>query len=229
MASVTVTELVSGARLYADERSSGSQAYIPDADASTIVRASVVKLRQLLELERGHDLYTSTSNFSTVDGTAAYALPSDYGATLRVRLKWGTGQTEDVHAAEVGEESELEDIGEWAQLGSKRYRIRDSSLHVFPTPDAAVSVEHLYTTRFSTSATTADLLVDGWDEWVKLDAAIRILEIQGKPHTWLKEDREKLEAQLTRAAKDRVVEDATHIVDVAPRFRRRDPWPRPRW
>src|SRR5512138_149563 len=216
MGSETISSICTRARLYADERPGGSAAFVTDTEVSSIVVQSIKKLRQLLTLERGHDLFTSTSSFATVNGTSAYTLPTDYAATLRVRLVWGAMDHEDVHPCELAEQSDITDWSTWQQYGIKRYRVRNGSLEFVPAPTAAVSVEHLYEQGFDTSATSADLRIEAWDEWVALDTAVRMLQLQGKAHNWLAADRDNLGEQLKRAAQDRVVEDAVHIVDRGP-------------
>jgi len=215
--SVSVSALVTGARLYADERPGGAAAFLTDAEVTSVVRRSVAKLRSVLIAERGPEMFAATSTYSTSAGKKAYPLPSTHEATLRVTLSEPSGAEYDLRTHEVGEATEIE---QWSRGDAVRYyRIANSTIEITPTPTAAGTVTHYYTTTTDTSATSYDLLVDGWDEWVMLDVAVRLLQIQGLPHTWLRDDRDQLTEQLKRQAQDRVVEDAVRIRDARPDVR----------
>lgn len=217
MASVSVSALTEGARLYADERPGGSSAFISDSSAESMARRSVAKLRSLLTLERGHELYTSTSTYSTSAGTSSYSLPLLHESTLRVTLT-ESGSTYDLHPHELGEATDRQQAYFSAAL-TPTYRIRGSNIEINPTPTTAGTVVHLYTTASDTSATSYDLLVESWEEWVMLDVAVRMLQIQGLPHTWLREERDQLLETLKRQAQDRTVEEAIRIRDARPDVR----------
>ena len=211
MAAVAVTTLAEGARLRADERPGGTAAYFTDTEAAKLVRQSVCRLRRVLEAERGHELFTSTSTISTANGVSAYSLPTDLEAVLRVTADVsGTEMLMTPH--ELAEEPWLREYGQWG-CAPAHYRIRGTSIEISPVPTSAESVTVVYATRHDTSASAYDLYLDGWDEWVERDTACDMLAIQGMAHTWQAQARDQLGEQLKRQAQDRVVEDALHVVD----------------
>lgn len=217
MPSVSVSALTTGARLYADERPGGNSAFLTDTEVASVVRRSVAKLRAVLVSERGPELFASTSTYSVRAGVSSYALPAAHEGTLRIQLDDG-GTVYDLRTHEVGEATQLE---HWhgSDRGVRYYRINNETVEITPTPTAAGTVRHHYTTTTDMSAVSYDLLVDSWDEWVMLDVAVRLLQIQGLPHSWLKEDRDQLTEQLRRQAQDRTVEDAVRIRDARPDVR----------
>lgn len=224
MANVSVSTLVAGARLYADERPSGATAFLPDSDISAIVIRSITKIRNEIILARGHEQFVSTSSFATSSGTAYYQLPSDYQQSLTVELLWSSGCYEHVDPIEHREHAAVQTINSWQQGTPKGYRIWNTSMLIEPTPSAATSVEHRYIQRIDTTATSFDFEIDGWDEWVMLDAAAALLMIQGKPSGMVVARRDEEGERIKRMTEDRHALDAQRIVDVGPDRARESRW-----
>lgn len=231
MASVAYADILTGARLYCDRRPGGSDAFISDTEGTSMVARSVRRLRNALQIERGHEQFTSVSTFTTSSGTSDYALPSDHQATVRVRLVWSTQDVEEVRAFETMEESGLRTWGSWGRGGPKGYRLVGKNgsgyalIKLQPTPDSATTVEVVYVQRDDVSATSADLWIDGWDEWVMLDVACMMLRSGREDFGDLAADRDALGDQLKQLAQDRAAAEPIRIVDVQPERQRLQWWP----
>jgi len=225
MAAVSLSAIVTGARLYADRRPGGSDEFISDTEATSMVARSITRLRNELKLAHGHEIWTATSTFSTAAGTADYNLPDDHQGTVRVRVAWSTRDLEDLDPYEQREESDLQSYGEWGRGTAKGWRLTGKSLQIYPTPTTATQIQHLYVQRYNTSTTTTDLYLDGWEEWVMLDVASMMLRTGREPHADIDADRDRLLEQLKTLAQDRAENHPIRIVDVQPEGRRRAWWP----
>lgn len=217
MADVSVSALMVGARLYADRRASGADAFVTDTEATSMVHRSIIRLRNKIQLAAGHELYVSTSSV-TATGATQYALPTDYQSTLSVRVKRGN-EYEPVRAIE---QREVPDAKTAASFDLQRgYRLALSTIDFVPAPPTGATIEHVYVQRYNTSTTTLDLWVDGWDEWVMLDVAYMILRTGREPADDVARDRDALGEQIETLMQSRSP-DPIRIVDVE---RPRHWWP----
>lgn len=200
MAAVTRKYLRNLARLYADGRPGGSNAFVVDSDAATdavsldsIVNLKLASLYDLLVLAGGHDYYAADTTIALVANTATYSLagltPPFYQA-LTLHLSWSPLDNEP-----VADTSQLERLAylnwtTWARWSPKAFRLRGAqgasaqTLEFFPTPTIAVNAILRYVPAFvplADDVTTFDS-VNGWENLVALAAAIDYRAIAEKPN-----------------------------------------------
>lgn len=184
------------ARLYADGRPGGSEAFVVDSDAAanavsfdTLVNGAAAELYDLLVAARGHEYYAADTTLSIVASTAAYALPSDFYQLLSARLEWGTGRFEELVPAGVRERTDYANLTYWAPFTPKAYRLKGTqtassqSFELFPTPSSAVTARVRYIPAFALLANDAATFdgVNGWEKLIALKAAIEYRTIAEKP------------------------------------------------
>jgi hypothetical protein len=184
------------ARLYADGRPGGSEAFVVDSDATadavsfdTIVNGAAAELYDLLVSARGHEYYATDGALSVVAGTATYALPSDFYQLLSVRLEWAAGRFEELTPAAVRERTDYANLTYWAPFTPKAYRLRGTqtassqTMEFFPTPTSAVTARVRYIPVFALLANDSATFdgVNGWEKLVALKAAIEYRTIAEKP------------------------------------------------
>lgn len=200
MAAVTRKLLRNLARLYADGRPGGANAFVVDSDATadavsldTIINLKLASLYDLLVLAGGHEYYAVDATIPIVANTSTYSLaalsPPFYQA-LTIHLNWGPLDNEP-----LTDTSELERIAylnwtQWARWAPKAYRLRGTqgassqTLEIFPTPSGAVNAILRYVPAFvplPDDTTTFDS-VNGWENLVALAAAIDYRAIAEKPN-----------------------------------------------
>jgi hypothetical protein len=185
------------ARLYADGRPGGSEAFIVDSDGTadavsldTLINGAAAELYDLLVAARGHEYYATDSTLSIVSGTATYPLPTDFYQMLSVRLEWGVGQLEELKPVAVRQRTAFENsLASW-QLGSlKGYRLRGTqtasaaTIEFFPTPTCSVTARVRYIPAFAllTSDSATFDGVNGWEKLIALKSAIEYRTIAEKP------------------------------------------------
>lgn len=193
MASVTLTALRARVRELADMTGS---AFVTDASTSldAFINAAADELYDLLVL-KFEDYNLSSSSFTTASGTGTYALPADF-----YKLR-GVDLTID------GSQVALEQF-------SFRERHRYQSAEV-TTPIGSVGTIWYIPTR-SLLANGADTLagVNGWEEYVVVDAAIRCLLKEESDASSLMAMKQGQMARIEQAAAVRDAGGPSRIVDV---------------
>lgn len=214
MAAATLDALLADARLYADERPGGTDAYVADsATGAEGYRLLVHALRRLqsdLVDAGGGDYFATSASVSVVSGTASYALPSDHLQTVQVRIQWGTSDFEDVPPWQRPSRSLLDRSGSWGRNSPKGYALIGGNLVFAPTPTVACTVVHDYVPEFTVAsvagATSVDLKVPGWQEWAALDVAATMREMQDLESRHILARRDDVYEKIMRRVTDRVLE-----------------------
>lgn len=184
MAQVTLAQLRTLARVFANQRPAGSNAFVIDADLNTIINLRIASLYDMLVAARGHEYYASDYTFTTANGTPTYslaALTPPFYQLLDVRLNWDAQNIEAVQDTSVYQRSNYQNwLQAWSRWSPKAYRLRGvqaasaSTLEFFPTPTVTVSCTARYIPAFVAlpdDVTTFDS-VNGWEVLVALGAAI---------------------------------------------------------
>jgi hypothetical protein len=185
------------ARLYADGRPGGSEAFVVDSDATanavsfdTLINGALAELFDLLVAARGHEYYATDATLSIVSGTATYSLASTFYQLLSVRLEWASGEYEELQPAAVRQRTAYENTLVPWQFGSiKAYRLRGSqtasaqTMEFFPTPTTTVTARYRYIPALTLLADDDDTFdgVNGWEKLVALKAAMEYRTIAEKP------------------------------------------------
>src|SRR6187549_58722 len=165
MASVNRAQLRTLARVYANQRPAGANAFIVDSDATlnatsvdTLINLRLASLYDMLVAARGHEYYASDYTVPTINGTATYslaALTPPFYQLLDVRLEWDNQNIESVQDTSVYERSNYQNwMQSWSRWSPKAYRLRGtqtasaSTLEFFPTPNVVVPVKVRYIPAF---------------------------------------------------------------------------------
>ena len=221
MPAATYAELLTGARLMADERPPGTgpftDSFLTDAEGYKLVSRALEHLNSEIVLSGGQELDASETTFSTVAGTAAYNLPTDHEETIMVTLEWSANNHEDVHPYEWAARA-LVPNATWGEGSPKGYRLLGSTISFFPVPTEAVSVKHTYTRGLTdgTSSTSVNLRLDGWRDYVELDVAARIRVMHQLDNRDLMQMRNEALERVQRLALDRIAREPMVMLDVAP-------------
>jgi hypothetical protein len=227
--SVTLLQLRTDARLYADERPGGTSTFITDTEANRLVNLALTELYDLLVEARGHEYYeTVSTSTSTVAGTAAVSLPADFYQLLGVHLQWAANDLEEVRDLEhIQDRHGLVNLGSWSQYGPKAFRLRGTSLEFFPTPTSVVTVALRYVPAFGDLASDAATFdgVNGWEKLVALRAAIEMRVIGGRPYGDLERLYDRERDRVQGLASDRAAQSPKRIRDVQPESNWGTSWP----
>lgn len=230
------------ARLYADGRPGGSDAFVVDSDATanavsldTLINNAAAELYDLLISARGHEYYTTETitgltGGGIVAGTGSYTLPTDFYQLLSLRLEWGTGQLEEMAPTSVMGRTAYQNLLTWGQGTAKAYRLRGTqtasaqTLDIFPTPTSPVTARLRYIPVFA--LLTSDVAtfdgVNGWEKLIALKVAIEYRTVAEKPLGTLPQLYQECFARISSLADQRNANFAEQVQNVHPegRFRR---------
>lgn len=178
-----------------DQEYSDSE-FVTTAELDQLINTSYAELYGLLIR---HSLHRTETVYSiTATGAASYALPTDIFAVLGVFRVDGTA-TKSYMARH--DHRKRPDTGVTGT--ALTYRVIGSSIEFIPVP-ASGTYEVVYVPTPTTLADDADTLdgVLGWEEYVVVDCAIKILQKEESDATSLQRERERLAA--------RIVDEANH-------------------
>lgn len=196
-------------------------------DSATIKRYLSASCRLLVsKLERISDYWATTATIATVANTQTTATPADLWKVLALRTTL-SGVRVRLDEASIDEiDIEVTPTG-WLAGDKPRYRVRGSLFYWVPIPTAvhSITLDYVPTTIFRNAALAAisEFTADadtfdgifGWEQWVVLDTAAKMLSDEGKGDTAqvLRAEQQQVEAELVQAASHRSGEDAPKIRD----------------
>ena len=219
---VTLGQLRTLTRLYADERTSATNGFVTNTELDTLLNLELRSLYDRLIAARGHDYYESEATVTLVVDQAKYTFASmsatDFYQLRRLQLEWGTRDVEPVDDFKKNEELWYQNIGTWGEWGSKGYRIVGNGIVLKPVPKSAVTMRMLYIPRFTDLAETSSVFdgVNGWHDAVALCTAAKILDLQQQDSSALVQRRDEVLRRIDELAESRTADEPSRVVDVAP-------------
>jgi hypothetical protein len=202
------------ARLYCDQRTGGSAAFVPDTDSglnsiasvNDLINLALTELYDLLISARGAEYYAATSALSLVSGTSIYTLPSSFYQMQSVVMEWGTRNRESIEDLDrMDSRVDFDNYGAtWSQGSAKAYRIRGGNIELFPTPSTTGGLVYLYyVPAFQDLLVDSDTFdgVNGWEKLVALRTAMEMRTIEEQPYSDIaglyQLEKERIEAMKT--------------------------------
>jgi hypothetical protein len=217
MRMITVADAINQIRLKADMVHSK---HIDDTDILNLMNNSYPKLRDRLLKAYGSDfLITTPTNITLVAGTGDYDLdaliPTFYKPAGFDILVSGTG-TNDSDWKEMKKFmfNERNTLTSWSGNYAK-YRLRGNMLWIKPTPTSSGTVRVWFVPRTPTLAAGSSFDgYDGWEEFLYLDVAITMLNIEESDPSVLMAERKKFEDDLESAVSNRDIGAPEKVQDV---------------
>lgn len=218
---VTADQIVADAYMYANQVS-GSNAFVPAAQALRLANLACGEFYDLLVACRGHEYYVKETPISLVAGTFRYFLPSDFYQLYSVTLAWGPQDVE-----EVPDYSSLRDRPlflnglAWARRGTKAFRLRQDEIEFLPVPTSAVTATLQYLPAFQDLVTGVGPGntfngVNGWERLISLRTAIDMCAIAQRESATLANLYAAEKQRIEEMAADRAAEHPDQIRDVCP-------------
>lgn len=235
--SVTIDSILTKARLYADQRPGGANAFISDTEGLSLVNGAVGELYDLLVALRGPEYYiTDTTVALTTDNVATaatdghvgrYDLPADFYQLLAAAIEWDTDDIETLgDYTTVAQRAHYQNFSDWGRWSIKAYRLRGSQIELIPAPTTDETMRITYVPTFTdlTSGQTFDT-VNGWDKLVALKVAIEMREIEEQPVGHLEKLYERELQRVESLAAERDANSPSRVADVQPEGGRGLRWP----
>ena len=184
------------------------------------INASAAELHGILTL-RFEDQFVdpSPTTFSLTGSANTYSLPSDF---LKLRgLDYDVGgEWRPVHSFQWEERGRFTSGGAVTRRRlNRRYRIMGSSLYLVPATDCAGDYSFHYCPRFTKLVAETDELPDGmvqggWDEYIVVDAAIKMGLKEETDVSGLMAQKRALIERVEREAANRDASEQETIADV---------------
>jgi len=185
--SVTLSTMITRVRQRTDDESSAAR--YTDQEITDNLNEGIADLVDVVRGVFGQDYFRSASTFTTVNGTAVYALPADFLSLLSVDIVVNGTMTLSARPYMESERNAYKFFpGGWIYNQPIFYRLTASNITFIPTPPGAYSITLNYQPVSAYLNATFDVNgaltsggngtidgIGGWEEYAVLDAAIKIL------------------------------------------------------
>jgi hypothetical protein len=216
VAGVTLATLISKARTRADMVGSD---FVSDADVTEMLNSSWSELYEFL-VGVFEDYFIAKYSFATVNGTDEYDLSAVNPGVFKIRgidivLSTASGNRIPLQPFQWSERDRYYAAvwGAVAIPGARRpaYREMGSKLKLLSPPDSAYSLELIYVPNCvpldNTVPGTSDVLPvevkPGWEEYIVIGAAAKMLAKEQNDVSWVAGEQERLKARIEGIAANR--------------------------
>ena len=228
MAAITEAKLVARVRQRADMESND---FVSDTEVQTYINAGISELHDILIQTYGQDYYVSSATFNTVAGTDSYPIHSstsgpnisDFYKLRGIDAKINGSDYFTLRPFNFNERNLYQNWGTWSLLGltNIRYRMVGDNIVFTPKPDGATEVKVWYiptaqqfdsTTPATSTTTFAD--INGYAEYVVIDAAIKCLQKEESDVTVLMQQKMLMKRRIEEAANNRDAGSPLSVTDI---------------
>lgn len=211
---VTLAQLKERARQRSDMENSN---FVSDAELTSYINSSVAELHDLLIGAYGEDYFLSEDTFSTVAGTADYALPDDFYKLRGVDISLNGSDYITAKKFNFNERNRNTDVT-WGTRSAPhfRYRLMGSNIKFSPVPQSAASIKIWYVPTATALTVDADQYDDlnQYSEYVVVDAAIKMLQKEESDVTVLMNQKMALKRRLEEMANNRDIGQPESVRDI---------------
>lgn len=212
---VTLSSLRSQVRQRADMVNS---TFVSDAEVNQYINNSVAELYDILIQKFGNEYNITSSNITTVAGTDTYNLPSDFYKLVGVDLLVSGTDYVSLLPFMFIERNRWNGTTARTAFGVSglRYHLIGSTVRFVPMPDAAQTIKLWYIPYISELGNDAATLdgVNGYEEYVIIDAAIKCLQKEESDVTVLALQKQAMLQRIESAAENRDAGMGDRVSDV---------------
>jgi len=212
---ITLATLKTRARERADMENSE---FVSDTELVSYINSSYSALYDLL-VSRFEQYYTLKSEFTVAQGSNTQALPADFYKLEAVDFKIGSDWTTVTkwNLMDRNRRRQLLRL-DYRNINPRQYRVVGNNIEFLPEDSADGDYRIWYTprlTRLSADTDTIDA-VNGWEEYIVVDAAIKMLNKEESDVSALLIEKRELEERIEAMAENRDGEPEI-ITDLMPR------------
>lgn len=213
---VTLLSMRNQARQRADMENS---TFVSDSELTGYINSSIKDLYDRLQ-NAGEFYNLSSSNISIVGNTDTYSLPSDFYKLQGVDLvvdALGNGVT--LKPFQFSQRNSYLFTPTWNVVGLSylRYMLQGDSIKFVPMPSGATTAKVWYTKAFTNLSGDADTFdgINGWEEFVIIDAAMKMAIKEESDISALMAQRQIIEARIDEMKLTRDMSTGGRINDVS--------------
>lgn len=178
---VTLSQLRTDCRLFADQRHGGATPFISDTEMNRLINLKTAELYDKLVAAGGHEFYAKDAAIYTISGISEYSLPDDFYQMLSLIAEWGSMDSEALtDLATLALAPQYTNYSLWGSGSGKAYRLRGKKVRLYPTPNTRTTLRINYVPCFVDMVEDDDEFdgVNGWDKLVALGVAIEMRMIE---------------------------------------------------
>lgn len=212
MALVTLSAFRDRARQRADMVNSR---FVTDAELNTYINASIDELYDLLIASRGENYYVKSYSFTTSTNVDTYALPADFLKLMGVDYVTSTTQAITLKAFRWQERNRFREPFYNTRNYNLMYQVRGDNLVFIPTPNGNQQIKLWYVPRALdlTTDTSSFDGINGWEEYVVIDAAIKMRVKEESPVEELMIAKQDMRSRILSASSGRDSGEPARVVD----------------
>lgn len=212
---VTLLDLKKRSRERADKVGSG---FIQDSELVSYINSSACELYDLLVSAYGDDYFMNSYSFQTVGQTESYNLPSDFYKLLGLDQKIGQEYL-TLKPYQFNERNKYRLGTYWNALsgvGGPRYKLSADKISFLPVPDGQYNITLHYVPVCPLLVGDSDLFdgVNGWEEYIVIDAAIKMLQKEDSDCSLLVVQKQKIESRIENMKENRDAGQSFRVTDV---------------
>ena len=228
MAAITESKLVARVRQRADMESND---FVSDLEVQTYINAGLAELHDSLIQTYGQDYYVSNSTFNTVAGTDTYPINSSTSGPNISNFYKLRGMDAKVNGADYftlrpfnfNERNVYQNWGSWSLLGltNIRYRMVGDNIVFTPQPDNVTEVKvwfiptaQQFDSATPATSTTTFADINGYAEYVVIDAAIKCLQKEESDVQVLMAQKTAMKRRIEEAANNRDAGSPLQVSDI---------------
>lgn len=212
---VTLSSLKTQVQQRTDQEVAGP---VADAELTGLINQSYAELVDLL-VSQDEEYYISSYDVTTAAGTTSYSLPADFYKLkgVDIREASGSGQFTQARPFQWNERNLLSNAVLTPALNGPPcyYSMRGSNLILNPAPDGQRTVRIWYVPCATTLVSGSDTVdgVNGFEEYIVVDAAIKCLIKEEKDISALVMQKKDLLKRIERMAGSRNIDESHKTID----------------
>ena len=221
MATITASDLKLRARQRADMENSE---FVSDSELLYYVNNSYAELYDIL-VAKFEDYYVKNPPYEFTLAGSDYAanLPADFYKLRGVDRQSGSDWY-NLRLFQFEQRNDTGRGGHWALAESLRYRIYGNQIIISPSDQASGTYKIWYVPKFTPLVADVDTVdgVNGWEEYIVVDAAIKCLQKEESSTTTLEGMKKALLVRINSMATNRDAGEPERVTDMASRRGMRD-------
>lgn len=213
MATFTESDLRTRARRRADMENS---TFVTDAEVQDYLNSSIAELHDFM-VKSYEDYFVSEQTYNAPIATGGANLPDDFYKALGVDYNSG-GITSTLRAYSFTERNVYNTpYAAIDRLAEPMYKVEGSKIKLIPNNSQSGTITLFYVplpTQFSTTVTEIETIIPGYEEYVVVATAIRMLMKEESDTRQLELEKNQLASRIIRALSPRDVSGSFAIRDV---------------
>lgn len=213
---ITLQELITESRQRADKEGSG---FVQNTELIGYINKSATKLYDLLVGAYGNDYYAETVALPTINNQQYYDLPANFYKLIGLDYMIGPTEALTLKPYQFNERNRFRIGTYWNAItgvAGPRYHITQNQISFLPIPDGVYNLEMHYVPVCPKMVDLTDTFdgINGWEEYIILDAARKMLQKEETDTTGLEKEIAAIVGRINQMAENRDAGQSFRVTDV---------------